>query len=172
MKVSRKGFTLIEILVVISIVGLLSSVFLVGLSGFRSRGRDARRLADIKAVQQGVEIYYTQCGFYPGDATGGVCVQGLAGKKTWTALSAALTGLPDLKISKVPTDPLDNPAVQEYLYGVEGGDGQSYVIGATLENPGDRALDDDVDGNALTTGNFGVDCTDPIYCVKFYVIYT
>lgn len=158
MTASKKGFTLIEILVVISIVGLLSSVFLVGLAGFRSRGRDARRLADIKSVQQGVEIYYTRCGRYPGDAD---CVAGTAGAKTWSALSTALTGTSGLGITKVPTDPL---GTNDYRYGVSG-DGQSYIIGAVLENVGDRSLDDDVDGTV-----FGIDCSDtpnPVYCVQF-----
>ena len=162
MSFKTKGFTLIEILVVISIVGLLSSVFLVGLSGFRSRGRDARRLADLKSVQQGLEIYYTRCNFYPGTTNCAAGTNPTSWADTGESVTNVLTGTSNLGITKVPNDPL---AGNDYLYGVTTG-GQGYVIGAKLENPGDTALNTDVDGTVN-----GVDCTggttDTVYCVQF-----
>ncbi len=67
-KKSLTGFTLIEMLVVVAIIGLLSSALLVGLSEARSRARDARRIADIRQIQNGLENYYFAEGSYPLDA--------------------------------------------------------------------------------------------------------
>src|SRR3989344_2634994 len=53
-----RGFTLIELLVVVAIIGLLSSVVLASLNGARVKGRDARRLADVKQIQLALELYY------------------------------------------------------------------------------------------------------------------
>ncbi|MCP6720204.1 MAG: prepilin-type N-terminal cleavage/methylation domain-containing protein [Patescibacteria group bacterium] len=62
---NNKGFTLIETLVVIAIIGLLSSVVVIGLGGARSKARDARRIADIRSIQSGLEVDYTAVAGYP-----------------------------------------------------------------------------------------------------------
>ena len=55
---SARGFTLIELLVVIAIIGILSSVVLASLNSARKKGRDARRIADLKQLQLALELYY------------------------------------------------------------------------------------------------------------------
>jgi len=62
---NRKGFTLIEMLVVIAIIGLLSSVIVIGLSGARSKARDARRVSDIRGIQNSLELAYSSIDGYP-----------------------------------------------------------------------------------------------------------
>ena len=59
---NNSGFTLIEILIVVSIIGLLSAVTLIGLGSFRAAGKDARRVADLRQYQNGLELYYTAKG--------------------------------------------------------------------------------------------------------------
>ena len=67
---NRKGFTLIEMLVVIAIIGLLSSVVIIGLSGAREKARDAKRLSDIRQIQNGLEVAYTAIAGYPAATSG------------------------------------------------------------------------------------------------------
>lgn len=57
-KKSIAGFTLIELLVVIAIIGILSSVVLASLGSTRKKGRDARRLTDIRQLETALELYY------------------------------------------------------------------------------------------------------------------
>lgn len=64
----RAGFTLIEMLVVVAVIGLLSSAVLVGLEDARERARDSRRIADLRAVQNGLEVFYSENQYYPRDA--------------------------------------------------------------------------------------------------------
>ena len=46
-----KGFTLLELLVVIGIIGLLASIIVVNLTGARKKARDIKRVADIRTIQ-------------------------------------------------------------------------------------------------------------------------
>ena len=60
-----RGFTLIELVVVISILAILSGVLVPRVSSHLRAARDARRLADIKAVRAAIEQYYADKGSYP-----------------------------------------------------------------------------------------------------------
>jgi type II secretion system protein G len=64
---TQKGFTLIELLVVIAIIGLLSSVVLASVSAAREKSRDARRLSDMRQIQQALEMYYDDHNEYPNE---------------------------------------------------------------------------------------------------------
>lgn len=69
---NKQGFTLIELLVVIAIIGLLSSVVFASLNSARVKARDARRMADLKAVSTALHLYYDTNGRYPNEtAVGG-----------------------------------------------------------------------------------------------------
>lgn len=61
----RNAFTLLEILVVISIIGILVVLGTAAYSTTQKKGRDARRKADIKAIQNGFEQYQAKNNAYP-----------------------------------------------------------------------------------------------------------
>jgi prepilin-type N-terminal cleavage/methylation domain-containing protein len=62
---NRAGFSLIELLVVISIIGVLSTIVFASLGGARKRARDSRRIADISQLKLALELYYQANQAYP-----------------------------------------------------------------------------------------------------------
>jgi len=65
------GFTLMELLIVIAILGLLATI---GLGSFRTsqmKGRDAQRKSDLSQIQKALEMYYNDYSGYPAAITGG-----------------------------------------------------------------------------------------------------
>lgn len=147
-KPTSGGFTLIELLIVVAIIGLLASIVLVGLGGIRARGRDARRIADLRETQNALELYYTKGNLYPA----------ISGADSWASLRTSLVGA-GIGVSNIPNDPLFSS--ETYEYGVSG-DNQNYVLKATLEDSNNPALADDVDGSL-----YGLSCDDPAYCIEF-----
>jgi len=53
---NKKGFTLIELIIVMAIIGILAVVAIVAISGKSVDARNARRLADLSAVQTGMAL--------------------------------------------------------------------------------------------------------------------
>ena len=62
---SRKGFSLIELIIVISIIAMLAGVVTPKLSSRMLQARDARRLSDVQTVRGAIEQYYQDKGVYP-----------------------------------------------------------------------------------------------------------
>lgn len=69
MKRGGSGFTLVELLVVIAIIGLLSSIVMVSLLTARQKGRDAKRIADLKTIGLALAAYHLDHGSYPATGT-------------------------------------------------------------------------------------------------------
>ena len=67
---NKKGFTLIEMLIVVAIIAILSGLILTGLNRARMQSRDARRMADIKNIQAQLEVYYNANNKYPDSLAG------------------------------------------------------------------------------------------------------
>jgi prepilin-type N-terminal cleavage/methylation domain-containing protein len=63
-----KGFTLVELLIVIVILGILSTVTVFAVRGITDQGQTSACSADKKTVQVAVEAYYAQEGNVAGDA--------------------------------------------------------------------------------------------------------
>ncbi|MBY0538470.1 prepilin-type N-terminal cleavage/methylation domain-containing protein [Patescibacteria group bacterium] len=72
-----KGFTLIEVMVVITIVGFLASVVLAALTDARAKARDTQRVQMVKELQKALELYRNENnGNYPCAAVMPACVSG------------------------------------------------------------------------------------------------
>ena len=63
----KNGFSLLELLVVISIIGILIAISAVGFTTAQKRGRDARRRGDLKAWQDALEQTYAEHTNYQGE---------------------------------------------------------------------------------------------------------
>ena len=61
---NKKGFTLIDLLVVIAIIGILSSVVLASLNSARSKGNDAKVKTQLSGARAAAEIWYDNKGSY------------------------------------------------------------------------------------------------------------
>lgn len=149
-KQKNAGFTLVELLVVVAIIGILATIVLTSLNSAKMKARDVRRVSDLRQVALALEMYYNdnmESG-YPG--TGG---SNQWGDSSW-GMSKALIDSGYLSVS-----PFD-PGTGSYEYWVNS-ENQEYVLKAVLENEGDAALDQDIDGNV-----FGCSCNDPAYCLK------
>lgn len=149
----RTGFTLIELMVAMSIIAILASVGFVTYSNAQKSSRDARRKQDLKAIAVGLELYYEQNKQYPYTATGACTLTGNGyiqclsnGASPW------ITGLDTTYINSMPVDPFKNqgdpvPVGTAYFgYGFRSyasgacaatSNGQNFTLSARLENPQD-----------------------------------
>jgi prepilin-type N-terminal cleavage/methylation domain-containing protein len=64
-KKSSKGFTIVELLIVIVVIGILAALVLNSFRGVQERARDTKRRTDVNAQAGQLEVYYTDNGGYP-----------------------------------------------------------------------------------------------------------
>jgi len=64
-KVSKKGFTIIELIVAIVVIGILVTIMIVSYSGIQQRSRDSQRGSDITKIKIAIEKYHSDKGQYP-----------------------------------------------------------------------------------------------------------
>jgi prepilin-type N-terminal cleavage/methylation domain-containing protein len=172
-KTDKKGFTLVELLVVMAIIAVMSSVVLAALSNARERSRDAKRIADFRQIKNALELFYDQTGQYP-QSPGHATWSG-----HWAYFSECLeegtncgftVSNYEPVISKVPQDPsrtTNDPFADGATYypGYPTGcsDGQGYRIAAYLEGS-NEALENDYDGS-FYNNNGGCADANNYYCL-------
>lgn len=65
LKNKSKGFTIVELLIVIVVIGILATLVIVTFTGIQQKARDSKRKTDINALDSHVEAYYASNGYYP-----------------------------------------------------------------------------------------------------------
>ncbi len=123
------GFTLLELLIVIVIIGILALLIIPNITSAPKKARDTQRKTDMGAMQKGLEEYFTSNNAYPATAA---------------ALSAGVTPI----MKNVPTDPKNN-GVYVYTY-TPSAAFDSYTLHGCLENGGDNGKN--VTTDAACTG--------------------
>jgi prepilin-type N-terminal cleavage/methylation domain-containing protein len=86
----KLGFSLVELLVAISIIAVLSAVLMANFMGARERARDAQKIQDLNAIRNGLRMYYNDNQLYPEDDDGNVCTDCL---DTLTAYVSAIADI-------------------------------------------------------------------------------
>ena len=84
----QSGFTLLELLVVITIIGILALIVLAALSDARMKARNARRVAEVKQYITAIEFAYDKYGSYADDgiANKHVCLGNYDDNLCWDAV--------------------------------------------------------------------------------------
>ena len=113
---THSGFTMIELMIVIAIIGALGTMFMSTFPASQKRGRDTKRKSDIKQYQTALELYANKKGDYAGLANGTINA----------GTNCSLLGI-------TGTCP-DDPKAPTYHY-ILSANSTNYVLSATLEQP-------------------------------------
>lgn len=148
MKKTRRldqGFTLIEIMVVVFILGLLVTLVAPKIIGRTDQARATKAAADIKGIEEALHLYKLDMGHYPTTSQGlGALIAGAGGTGGAGGAAVGRSANPDGYLEKMPMDPWGN----QYIYV---SDGQAFVIksmGADGAEGGD-AKNADIDSRDL-----------------------
>ena len=141
--ISEKGFTLIEILIVIGIIAILASVVIIAINPARqfAQARDSQRISNLNAILNAIgQRLADNKGIFAGSVGSQICptLPSTATKITTdtpaaTTTSAALGCLVPTYISILPTDP-SGPTAPDTGYSVfVDANGRVHVSAATQE---------------------------------------
>lgn len=121
MKKKQKGFSLLELLVVISIMGILIALGTVAFITVQKKGRDSRRRADVKAMQDAFEQYRAEN----------------TGYEACSTMAAYSDGSGAIMPGGLPADPKNSGS---YVYNTGTGcDATGYCVCAYLESSNGNA---------------------------------
>ncbi|MCB1643919.1 MAG: type II secretion system major pseudopilin GspG [Pseudomonadales bacterium] len=124
----QQGFTLIEIMVVVVILGILGALIVPNIIGRPDEARVTAARADIEAISNALELYRLDNGHYPSTDQGLEALvsepSGYPEPRRWN---------PDGYLKKVPVDPWDEP----YLYFSEDRRIEVYSYGADRKEGGE-----------------------------------
>jgi prepilin-type N-terminal cleavage/methylation domain-containing protein len=120
----NRGFTLLELLVVVAMIGTLSTVVLASMGSAREKGKIATAQSQMAEFEKAIDIQYLDTGFYPGGYTGLYCDTGgsparisledsSSGLLVTQGLSASWNGP---YIPAIPKDPWGNDYFFSYSY--------------------------------------------------------
>ncbi len=137
----KKGFTILELLVVIMVIAILLGIALPRFKGMQDEGNIAKAKAELRTLQVAVESYYIHnANTYP--ATGSA------------AFAAAITAATPNIIAITPTDPFGTGLGYAYVLNAAGG--KFYAI---------YSIGSGGNGLATITNNAVVETANPSSCI-------
>lgn len=73
---NQTGFTIVELLIVIVVIGILAALVLNTFQGVQARARDTERRTDVNSIATQLEAYYADYGHYPDGSATSTCGEG------------------------------------------------------------------------------------------------
>lgn len=123
----KQGFTLIELIVVIVIIGIMTALVTVNFIGIRQRGRDAQRKSELRQIQSSFEFYRQDQSEYPELTDLPSC---------GSVFSEPVSGVRYMQ--KYPCDPNGTSYYNGGVYFYDRPSADTYNLVACLENENDR----------------------------------
>lgn len=134
----NQGFTIVELLIVIVVIGILALLVITTYSGIQAKARNSQRQTDIASIQTQLEAFFSQNGYYPS----------LADMNSSSWRNTNMRSLEDESLTD-PSNPtasrtlVSAPAARSYAYAVTNSSGGScesddttcaqYTLTATYE---------------------------------------
>lgn len=131
---STKGFTLVELLIVMSLIGVLATMVAGGFRNAQFRGRDAARKSDIKNISTALRLFYNDNGVYPA-SNAAYEIVGCGNSPSFSVCNWGEMWESN-GISYMPILPIDPDENQPFRYERTSLDG--YILSACLENENDK----------------------------------
>lgn len=100
---TNKGFTIVELLIVIVVIAILAAISIVAYNGIQVRARDAKRVNDIAVIKKQVINYQSVNGSIPGPFVYGSTGGGGWDNSTLSGWMSFVDGT-----NKMPRDPVNN----------------------------------------------------------------
>lgn len=91
-KRDEKGFTLIELMIVIAIIGILAAIAIPNFNAYRARSYNASANTDMRNLQTSMEGYFVDYGNYPTTADAATDLDGYGYVRSAGVVVGAITG--------------------------------------------------------------------------------
>lgn len=117
---NRHGFTIVELLIVIVVIGILAAIVIVAYNGVQGRASDTQRVAAINSIRKALELYRTDNGVYPtainsGTSSAGNVYPGGGWEVSQITSSSWLDRLVPY-MRTVPLDPINTDSIHYFYY--------------------------------------------------------
>lgn len=130
LKTTERGFTLLELLIVVAVIAILASAVVANLGAARNKANDAKIRSELKSVDQAIAVYMSTASASDLTTAGGV--------SNWDALATKLQGASLLPNKPIHPSASANPPSNYYYMGVVTNASLNYVLGGKLVGEQDK----------------------------------